>query len=183
MNDAGGVYPPEGKVKRFLDSVAYCLLIGNTSGIETDYKKVMHARREIPVSNCPAFVENMLYATGGTTNAIDQEECAGFRVMVDELDASAEKYEKQKVRREPAESRYHKHNRLNIHGGEWCFVDTDGVFEYRGDRYRIDPYAVQYQPIATEFGDLYDMDRILVTGDPPYKFYDMAYNEVTVKKI
>lgn len=157
--------------------------MGNTKGIETDYKKVMHARREIPVSNCPAFVENMLYATGGTTNAIDQEECAGFKVMIDELDAKADKYDRQKVRRERAESQYHKRSRLKIQSGEWCRVDTDGVFEYGGDRYRIDPFEVQYQPIETEFGDLYDMDRILVTGDHPYRFYDMAYNEVKVKKI
>lgn len=143
----------------------------------------MHARREIPVSNCPAFVENMLYATGGTTDAIDQEECAGFMVMTGELDAKAVKYEKQKVRREQAESMYHKRNRLNIHGGEWCRVDTECVFEYHGDLYRIDPEEVQYQPVETESGDYYGMDRILVTDDLPNKFYDMAYNAVKVHKI
>ncbi len=170
-------------MKRFLDSIAYCLLIGNTKGIETDYKKVMHARREVPISNCPAFVENMVYATGGTTDAIDREECAGFKVMVDELDAKADKYEKQKVRKAPTESMYHKRNRIGIHGGEWCRVDTDGVFEHNGIRYRIDPDEVQYQPVETEFGDLYDMDRILATDDTPNKFYDMLYNEVKVIRI
>ena len=99
-------------MKRFLDSIAYCMLIGNTKGIETEYKKVMHAKREIPASNCPSFVDNMLYASGGVEDESDRKEWAGFEVMVDELDERAEKYEAQKVRRERKESLYHKHNRL-----------------------------------------------------------------------
>ena len=170
------------KVKRFLDSLAYCLLFGNTKGIETEYKKVMHAKREIPVSNCPSFVENMLYASGSATAQIDRDEHDAFRVMTDELDWKAERYEMQKPKRERIESRFHKHNRLGIHGGEWCRVDTDGVFEYNGFKFMIDPFAVQFQPVETAFGELYDMDKILVVGEPP-AFYDMDYNEVKVRQL
>lgn len=143
----------------------------------------MHAKREIPVSSCPSFVENMLYASGSATPSVDNEECASFKVMVDALDTKAEKYENQKARRERTESRYHKYNRLGIHNGEWCQVDTDGIFEHHGQRFQIDPSAAQYQPTATEFGDLYDMDRVLVVDGTPIQFYDMNYDEVKVRQL
>lgn len=170
------------KVKRLLDSLAYCLLLGNTKDIETDYKKVMHAKREIPASNCPSFVENIFYAAGSVTDPIDREECASFRVMAEQLDEQAEKYEN-KVRREPTESRHAKYLRMGIRDGEWCRVDTDGVFEYRGRRYRIDPFEAQYQPVETEIGLLYGMDRILAAGAAREEFYDMNYNRVKVHPI
>ena len=183
LNDSGEMFSPESKVKRFLDSLAYFLLRGNMQDIETEYKRVMHAKREIPASSCPSFVENILYAAGGTTEQIDQEERAGFDVMISELDERAEKYETPKVKRSYPESGFHKRNRLGIHGGQWCRVDTDGVFSYNGAMYRIDSGAAQYQPVETEFGQLYDMDRILAVGSPPDRFYDMDYNEVIVHKL
>ena len=177
------MFSPELKVKRFLDSLAYCLLIGNTQGIETDYKRVMHQKREIPASSCPSFVDNMLYASGGATDSVDREECASFSEALRELDEQARKYATQRASREKRESLYHKHNRLGIRAGEWCRVDTDGVFECRGNKYIIPYTQDQYRPIDTEYGKLYDMDRILVTFDPPNKFYDMKYNEVEVQKL
>lgn len=174
------MFSPESKVKRFLDSLAYCWMIGNTQGIETDYKRVMHQKREIPASSCPSFIDNMLYASGGATEAIDREECESFLSALQELDEQAKKYASPRENRVKRESLYHKHNRLGIRGGEWCRVDTDGVFECRGRRYRIPPDQYQYQPVNTEYGELYDMDRILVVDDPHHRFYDMEYNEVKV---
>lgn len=157
------------------------MLIGNSRDIETEYKRVMHAKREIPASSCPSMVENILYATGGATDAVDREERAGFEVLVRELDEQANMYEQQKVKRTYPESRYHKFRRMGISGGQWCRVDTDGVFECGGGMYRIDSGEAQYQPVQTEAGELYDMDRILVTDDG--KFYDMEYNEVIVHRV
>ena len=158
-------------------------MIGDMQGIETDYRKVMHAKREIPASNCPSFVENMLYASGGTTDPIDREECANFMVMTDRLDARAEKYEAQKPQRKRQESKFHKRNRIGICGGQWCRVDTDGRFEYGGSVYEIDPSESQYHPTDTEFGLLYDMDRILATGSVDVEFFDMNYDRVKVRKL
>ena len=156
-------------------------MIGNTQGIETDYKKVMHAKREIPASNCPIFVENFMYASGSTTHIIGKDERTAFDVMTSRLDAKAEKYETKKQQHIRRESKFHKHERLGIRGGEWCRVDTDGIFEYNGNRYEIDKDATQYQPIETEIGLLYDMDRILVTGNE--EFYDMNYDRVKAKML
>lgn len=170
-------------MKRFLDSLAYCILIGNTRDIETDYKKVMHAKREIPVSSCPAAIDNMLYASGGTTSQINEEECASFRVMVEELDERADKYENKKLRRERKDSRYAKRLRAGIRDGEWCRVDTDGIFEFGGRRYRIDSGEEQYLPVETEFGLLYDMDRVLASGADGTEFYDMNYDKVKAHQL
>lgn len=183
MNDTGDVYSPELKVKRLLDQMAYYLLLGHTDGIETDYKRVMHAQREIPVSSCPSYVESMLYASGSNPEPLSIEEEAHFRTVVEQLDERAEKYVVRKPeRKKRIESRYHKRERLGIRGIEWCRVDTTGGFEFDGKKYRIDPSETQYQPIRTEFGELYDMDRILVAENPPEKFYDMNYDEVMVNQ-
>ena len=170
-------------MKRFLDSLAYFFLIGDTQGIETEYKKIMHDKREIPVSSCPSYVENILYSSGAATELIDQEERASFRTMIERLDEKAEIYESQKAQRKRQESKFHKHNRLGIRDGEWCRVNTDGLFEYHGDVYMIDTGAEQYQPIETDSGLLYDMDKILVCGDIPLEFYDMNYDKVKVRKL
>ena len=139
----------------------------------------MHAKREIPASNCPSFVENMFYSANSASEQVDKEERDTFRVMTGLLDERAEKYETNRSRKEPVESRFKKRRRMGITDGEWVTVDTDGEFEYGGCRYRIDPGASQYQPIETPIGLLYDMDRILVTSNG---FFDMNYDPVEVKK-
>ena len=59
-------------------------------------------------------------------------------------------------------------------------VDTEGKFRVGDDFYMIDENEIQYQPIETEYGDLYDMDKVLVSGG---KFYDMNFDEVRVYQI
>ena len=161
--------------------MAYYMLLGHTEGIETDYKRITHAQREIPVSSCPSYVESMVYASGSAPEPLSIEEESHFRTIVEQLDERAEKYAVRKVeKKKRVESRYQKRERLGVRGIEWCRVDTTGAFECAGKKYRIDPSEMQYQPIRTEFGELYDMDRILVAANPQGKFFDMNYDEVTV---
>lgn len=173
------MFSPEIKVKRFLDSLAYYFLTGDMFGIETDYKKVMHAKREIPASSCPTFVDNLLYSSGATTSMADKEENASFRIMINELDAKAEKYE-QKVAKKRRDSLFQKYLRLGIRGGEWCAVDTENKFWFGGIHYLIDENETQYHSVDTDQGEYYAMDRILASGG---KFYDMNYDEVKVYEI
>ena len=181
LNDSDDVFSPEQKVKRFLDSLGYFLLLGNMQGIETDYKRVMHAKREIPVSSCPSFVENVMYASGCASEVLQQEEKSSFNVCTDRLDANAEKYEAQKPKRERQRSKFQKYLSLGIQSGEWCRVDTEGVFEYKGRLYEIDKGETQYQALDTDVGELYDMDRILATDH--LGFYDMNYDLVKVRPL
>lgn len=179
MNDSGEIFSPEIKVKRLLDSLAYYLLLGHTDGIETEYRRIMHAKREIPVSSCPSNIDNLLYSNGGGTEQISNDEEERFDLMLDRLDTRAKRYDAPLKRKPKRESGQHKRMRLGIHGGEWCRVDTDGRFWFGNEQYIIDEQAVQYAPVQTEYGDYYAMDKILVSGG---KFYDMNYDEVQVRK-
>jgi hypothetical protein len=173
------MFSPEMKVKFFLDTLAYLLLLGSTSDIETRYKQVMHAKREIPVSNCPSELENLLYSTGGGNLADAREENAVFKNMLEELDERAAPYEAKRMVQKRVPSLYEKKNKKGIHGGEWYLVDTDGKFWIGKEQYVIDGNAAQYGSVPTEYGDYYAMDKILYSGG---KFYDMNYDEVPVYK-
>ena len=70
----------------FLDSVAYYMMSGNMDGIETNYKSIMHAKREIPASSCTSEIENLLFATGEFGDEIAVEERARFNDMLHRLD-------------------------------------------------------------------------------------------------
>jgi hypothetical protein len=171
------VYTPELKIKRFLDSLAYILLLGNTDGIETNYRRVMHAKREIPVTSCPSEIDNLLYGSGGNCAPYEEEEFAAFRDMLDRLDERASSYESKKVVKKKTPSLFYKKMKKGISGGTWCRVDTDGRFRIGDHQYIIDDQEIQYQPVNTEYGDYYAMDKILYADG---KFYDMNYDEVKV---
>ena len=140
----------------------------------------MHAKREIPVSSCPEYVDNILYSTGGSTDDIDRDEDERFNLMLDKLDNKAKQYKVNKKPKGQTESKQHKRMRLGIHGGEWCIVDTENKFWYKNEQYVIDDQAVQYAPVETQYGQYYAMDKILVTGG---KFYDMNFDEVKVHRL
>lgn len=180
LNDSGDLFSPELKVKRFLDTLAYFLLLGQTDGIETDYKRIMHAKREIPASSCTSEIENMLYGTGQLNGDYAEDEAEQFRTLTEMLDAPAERFERKRVVREKTETRIEKIRKLGIVLGRWIRVDTDGQFGMDGHRYAISDQAIQYQPIETEYGLYYPMDRILYHDG---RFLDMNYDEVEVVQI
>ena len=167
-------------MKTFLDSVAYFLLLGNMNGIESNYRSVMNAKREIPVSNCPSSVDNLFYASGSLNDIHALEEDAMFEVMLDKLDERAAQYEQKKQPRKRTRSLFSKKLKAGIHDGTWYCVDTDGKFWIGNDIYIIEDNAVQYQPVPTEYGDYYAMDKILAANG---KFYDMNFDEVKVLRI
>ena len=156
------------------------MLLGYTDNIETDYRRVMHSKREIPLSSCPESFEHLMYATGGGTEDIDRADFERFELLLERLDQRAQKYEFPKKQRPKIESGQHKRRRLGICSGEWLTVNTDNVFRYGDDVYVIEDQEAQYAPISTEYGDYYAMDRVLASGG---KFYDMNYNEIKVQKI
>ena len=96
------------------------------------------------------------------------------------IDVNPQNYETQKPVRKQIESMFQKKLRLGIHGGVWCTVDTENKFWFGNEHYLIDEKATQYQPVDTEYGEYYSMDKILASGG---KFYDMNYDEVKVYRI
>ena len=148
------------------------------SGIETNYKSAMHIKNEIPASNCPSEIENILYASGGSSDVYAKEEKSVFENMLDRLDERTAQYETKKTQKK-TKSLFSKKLKKNIHG-TWYLVDTDGKFWVGNNKYVIADQEVQYQPVKTEYGDYYAMDKILYADG---KFYDMNYDEVTVYQI
>ena len=174
------MYTPESKVKHFLDSLAYFLLLGRTDGIETSYRRVMHAKREIPLSSCTSDIDNLLYASNVLTDNAREDEVAQFREMVSRLDENASLYEAPKVSKPKIKSRFSKKLKKGISGGKWYRVDTEGKFWVGNNQYRVEDNEVQYQPVKTEYGDYYAMDKILYANG---KFYDMNYDDVKVRAV
>lgn len=182
LNDGGDLFPPEKKVKLFLDGIAYFLLLGQTDGIVTGYKDLMNGKREIPVSSCPSYVENMLYASGASADEVSDEENRTFKMMCDELDERAAKVQPQKKKKTVHPRQYQKYQmiRADNRGAAITFaiVDTDGYFVINDKRYRVTSDA--YAPKQTKYGELYDMDRIISCGE---RFYDMNLDPVTVEEV
>lgn len=139
----------------------------------------MHAKREIPVSSCPSDIEILLYS-GKPQNGWTEEETETFRRMLDNLDMKAAPYEVNKPERKKERSKFYKKMKRGIRGGEWVRVDTDGKFWVGNNQYIISDQEVQYQPISTEYGDYYAMDKVLAADG---KFYDMNYDEIEVYAI
>lgn len=179
LNDSGDVFSPESKVKTFLDSIAYYLLLGNMDGIETMYRSVMNAKREIPVSSCPSSVDNIFYASGGAGDNCAVVEKAAFKEMCDRLDEKASLHVRKPTRKR-TKSLFEKKRKLGIHDGEWFRVDTNGEFWIGNEHYAVAEQEIQYQAIKTAYGDYYAMDKILYANG---SFYDMNYDKVDVFRI
>lgn len=99
--------------------------------------------------------------------------------MLDRLDEKAAPYEVKKAHKK-TQSLFQKKTKKGIRNGEWIRVDTDGKFWVGNDHYIIDDQEVQYQPVNTEYGDYYAMDKILFADG---QFYDMNYDDVKVHRI
>lgn len=125
-------------------------------------------------------IDNLFYASGGTTGICDKEEQFEFDFMVDALDEKTAMYKSMKQQPVFEETRFHKRARKGITDGTWYNVDTEGKFWVGNNHYQISHQAVQYEPVSTEYGDYYAMDRILLANG---QFYDMNYDEVEVHAI
>lgn len=165
-------YAPENKIKYFLSSLGYFLIMGNADDIVTDYKQVMNGKREIPVSSCPSFIEDKMYS-GIHVNASEmlkkaESEC--FSGMMESMDAKANKRYGIRSKKEKVltKTRYDKIKDLMASGVrlQRMTVDTDNEFIFDGARFRISlSMCPQYGPKETKSGILYDMDSIYVALD------------------
>ncbi len=102
-------------------------------------------------------------------------------MIVEQLDERAAPYEAKKdPPRKRSKTAFSKRRKLGIRDGVWARVDTEGKFWIGNNHYLIDDQEIQYQPVPTDYGDYYAMDKILYANG---KFYDMNYDEVNVYPI
>ncbi len=181
-------YSPENKVKMFLSSLGYFLIMGSADDIVTDYKQIMNGKREIPVSSCPSFVEDTVYS-GVHVNRNDmlmkaEDDC--FRGMMEYADNKAEKRYGVKPRKKKT-SRTKLDRSMSIRRDNGvkelisAVVDTENAFSFLGNRYRIIPEQYdKYSPKKTKAGELYDMDTVYcaVAASGAVQFYDAELERI-----
>lgn len=181
-------YSPESKVKSFLSSLGYFLMMGSTDGIVTDYKQMMNGKREIPVSSCPSFIEDAVYSGvhGSSSEIVRKAENECFRGMMEKADDKAAKRYKRlpsrKVRRKTRFDRSEKLRRdMGIKELVPAVVDTENTFRHNGCTYRIDGEKwKKYDPKETKSGMLYDMDKVYcaVRADGKNLFFDGELEQI-----
>lgn len=179
---------PENRVKRFLDGAAYCLMLGDTHGITTDYKRMADGNREIPLSACPAFIEDQVYGGGSSQPTVD--DLLYLQQMKESLDEQAEKIFGHK-KEKPKKRALTKSDKIRsfekeFHpiGYEYPAVDTDGNFTVGGISFHISENCLQYAPKQVGDDLLYDMDKVVVANvkedEPNYHpyFFDMNFDAI-----
>lgn len=182
----GDPFCPENKVKLFLNGLAYFLMLGNTGGIVTDYKRVADGKREIPISSCPSYVEDLVYGTGSTLLPANDDEDAVFQATLERLDEKAKRYcpsRKSKVKKNAhTNTRYDKIRRIKSLIGEnaeffYPTVNTLNEFTLNGEVYRIDDRVSSYsgKPVGKD-DIIYDMDKIICAVCPDGKVYYFDMN-------
>lgn len=180
--DDGSMYSPANKVKRFLNSLAYYLLLGNTEGIVTDYKDMMNGKREIPVSSCPTSIENLVYSSSSMGKSDGGgDDLSEFLANLDDL-PKPKRYKKK-------ETRYDRVMAAREEIGPCfrrCVVNTDNEFVFDDKTYRIDVrLAPQYD---CDDEGVYGMDNIWVAydmEDHPVRlgFYDQNFTKINSEAV
>ena len=170
-------YCAENRVKRFLDGMGYFLLRSDTSGIITDYMEEMNSNREIPVSCCPDFVNDLFFGSGqGYVTQAQKEAMQSLNGYLDEkvkpkkTRKKPSVYEEKRKRRESFEAEFHPN------GYKFPIVDTEGNFTVDGVSYHVSENCKQYSPKNLKDDVLYDMDRIIVAQvKDKYYFFDQNF--------
>lgn len=170
------MFAPALKVKRFLDCLAYFLLIGNTDGVVTNYKNSMNAKREIPMSSYPQQIENAMYGLDSPPlPGFSDEEERVFRNRSEGAGSSAKKRRKKETK---FDRWAEKDAVLHFKRLERSVVDTDNEFTFDGNRYRIDVLMVR--PYAANEAGTYGMDYIICGIDHSgcIHFFDQNFREI-----
>lgn len=178
------VFCGENKVKKFLDGLAYYLLIGSED-VVTDYKEFINGKREIPMSSCPSQINDIVYGAG----------CVLHGQGDDELQTLISAEETQKKKKTPKTKKKCSQRSGNLqairemYGSNaqlsYCRVDTENRFKYSGKIWQISNDVEAYHPKETPVGLLYDMDIVVAvrTSDGTPAFFDANYLPIPSEKI
>lgn len=130
--------------------------------------EALDRKREIPVSSCPTQFEHQLYSGQHLTHTPSEESMFGELLLkLDENGPPLKRTDRPKQRKDaPHKTRFHQITGIRAeHPGfafEFCYVDTDNVFTFKGVRHQINYSVPAYQQVETKQGVLYDVDHILV---------------------
>ena len=134
--------------------------------------------REIAVSSCPSCIQDLFYAGAGVLRSDAEEEKTRFAQTLENCNRVLDR--KDNRRKDRQETKFDRLGKVRgMYTGceiEACTVDTDNVFRWREDIYRISDSLSQYRPEDTDCGEYYAMDRVLVvhTGHTVHCFLDQS---------
>lgn len=134
--------------------------------------------REIAVSSCPSCVQDLFYAGAGVLRSDAEEEKTRFAQTLEDCNRVLDR--KGIRRKDRPETKFDRLERVrSMYPGceiQACTVDTENVFRWREDMFRISDSLSQYKPQDTDSGEYYAMDRALVvhTGQAVHCFLDQS---------
>ena len=134
--------------------------------------------REIAVSSCPSCIQDLFYAGAGVLRSDAEEEKTRFAQTLENCNRVLDR--KDSRRKDRQETKFDRLEKVRgMYPGcaiEACTVDTENVFRWREDIYRISDSLSQYRPEDTDCGEYYAMDRALVvhTGHVVHCFLDQS---------
>lgn len=155
----------EKRTKAFLDRIAWLILKDDAGGnIETSYKAMVHKVREIPVSECPAEISDMIYSQRSQPTD-NTEEDIRFELFLDRLDEK-DKRPKKPLKKSNKETRFNRISKIRKAHPDakmtWCLVNAQNSFYYDGDEYEIPDNTSGYDVDGINMDA---MDRILIVDD------------------
>lgn len=174
----------ENRVKRLLDACGYFMLAqDSTKGIVSQYMDKANAIREVPISSCSEVLADALFSAAKHGEYYD--ESGGYDIIgMNEdivLGPPKKKYETDDIQ-------FNKIFKLHADNPgatmQWSRLDTDNVFSYRGERYKISDSVKAYRAISTKNGVYYASDSILImdTG-VDLKYYTQRVDPISESEI
>lgn len=165
------MWAPEKRVKSFLDRCAYLMSLDNPSGLESAYKAMSHKVREIPASECPSAISDLLYSDRMPASDFDEDE--RFKALCERLNEIDPRLKKKASPKKKADTKFNRIERICKQNPDatrtWVSVDGDNCFVYKEKEYRIPSYYKEYA-----YSEKHDsMDRILIVDNNGLlTFYD-----------
>ena len=173
------LYCAERRVKAFLDRCAQ-LITKEYRDVESEYRAMSNKVREVPVTECPDEVSDLLYSDRQAPGEFENDNHYEFVLnRLEEID-KRNKPKKQKKRRSTIFERMQEIDKQFPGSTKtWCKVDSRNRFTYKGQRYVVPRELPGYWHSSDpERGVL---DRILVVeNEKNLRFYDQTVYNVFV---
>lgn len=182
---------PEKKVKRFLDSCAYFILLDDMEDVISERQNNRIDRYEIPLSSCPQDVINLVESSRSVN--IDSSAKKAFREMCEALGKPYEdelRYDRERKRQnkkpEKKKTLFDKIHEVRDAHPDYTFrsevVNTLNECMSEGRYFVLDARIPQYAPIEVNGEQVYKMDRVVIgtpkTKGKPILFYDMNWEAI-----
>lgn len=142
---------------------------------DLEYSWLSGSRAEEHTKNYLAYIAGLMIRRPNDHNVIAPRQMRrihGMELTLGETDASSKPVQsapvktRKRANAETRTARFEAVRKIHPHGTiNFCRVDTENHFHYKGNVFAIPIEEKAYAPKVTSLGTLYDMDRIVVVDD------------------